>query len=143
MANFTALSLKSTILDALAEFLGTYEYSNGLSITAFKIEGTGVELDANNRPLAKPMRVQGLECVLVYNNNEIYEGGVGGGWSIEAESEIILKQWNPTETTIAASSALRQSINQFIKPGAYPRIPRNKALGAIETQSYTLYQFTV
>lgn len=143
MANFTAQSLKSRILDVLAAFLGTYEYSNGLTITAFKTEGLGVELDVNNKPLAKPMRVQGLECVLTYASNDIYEGGIGGGWSIESESEIILKQHNPAETTIAASAALRQSISEFIKSGTYPRIPRNSALGNLETQSYTLYQFTV
>lgn len=126
----TLPEIRSRIVSALADELGTYTY-------------TGVAGDTDNSPAIKIDRgaypsgyqepkVTGLEVVI---EPEIaspgYAARLGGDFELSHQSRITLKQWDPGETTLTARSLLlKEFTNLFDSPPV--RVPRAEALGAPE-----------
>lgn len=120
--------LRSAIATALADQIGSYIFSQGLSTQALRI-------DDGSEPYPEDPEVQGLEVVIRPEVRVSQSLRLGGDRIQSRRHEVVLKQWDINRTTKAARDALL-----LVLPveGEAPIVPRSSALDTLETCTLTI-----
>lgn len=126
------LELRSTIETALADHLGTYLYSNGLTVPAIWVEEGETLLERS---------IAGLE-VVIRPSLEVPIALTLDGYSQTFTAMVTLKQWDVEQTTLEAMPLLLSALRSidFLQVGSPRRIVRSSKLDNIETLSVPISQ---
>lgn len=119
--------LQQRLIDALGPLLGTYTSLSGETTPAIVIDDTG------NSP--QGMSASGLEVVIQPEASASVTAMLGSN-KIAAETTVLLKQWDLSDTTIAATEALLLAIDEITDVA--PRVVRSSVLDNIESRRLTL-----
>jgi hypothetical protein len=114
--------LRTRLINALGNLLGTYTTLAGQTLPAILIDDAGTP---------RGMRVTGLEVSIQPEINSTIIPMLGSN-QLNFETVVTLKQWDLTTTTIAATEAILLGIDEVVRVGA--RVPRNTILDNIETR---------
>jgi hypothetical protein len=125
------LDLRSSVSTALTGLIGTYTYQSSLTTTAIRVEPGATPSADNERPV-----VTGLEVVIQPFFTAAYSPLMDRSSLTEWETNITLKQWAITGTTLPALDALQQSLDNIKSIG--PRVLRNSARDTIEQVTITI-----
>ncbi len=122
-------TLRTRILERMSGLLGTYTFTTGKSVPAIAIDDQGLYPPAGTE-------VQGLEVVVIPAINANYAPLLGGG-VINHQSQLILKQWDSSSDTVAATLRIVGILGNRVSIG--PRLVPVKSLGNIETRTITFF----
>lgn len=125
----SAQELKDALLLSLAEQLGTYSFSNGITVAAIRI-------DDGASPYPEEPQVDGLEIVIV-PQIEVSVQVLMGGYQDTHSTLIALKQWTIDKTTTPSRGPLLATLSQFpsLNIRSLRRIIRSSKLDNVETLS--------
>lgn len=126
--------LRSTVLVALGDHLGTYTFSNGQTVAALRV-------DDGSAPYPEQPAVSGLEAV-IRPRLEVPVILMLGGYQQQFGSEIVLKQWDDALTTLPAMQALLPYLNAMdsVNIRQIVRVTRSSLLDNIETLTIPISQ---
>lgn len=124
--SFDVLTVRSLVASALASDLGTYTFSNAATTPALRVE-TGSQ-DYPERPT-----VSGLEVIIKPRTDTAYTPMLAGDFALDDRGEVILKQWDTSRNTIAATNKLLKTLQPYIE-SVEPRIQRDELLDTVEQQ---------
>lgn len=114
--------LRLKFLGILESELGTYTLSNGRVIPAIAVDNGGIYPPPGTT-------TEGLEAVIIPAQG-IVPTPMLKGKLIEFQHALILKQWNPTKTTLNALILVLEHLSGEVKVGV--RLPPNSELQTIE-----------
>ena len=131
--------IRDRIATALAGEIGSKTYATATgeaTVTALTVDyGTYQEVGGKLWP-QKPKRNSGLEVVIEPEIDSLWTPLLGGDYDLKHNTRVVLKQWDPADTTISARSAfIREFGNAITTVG--PRQPRVSSLGSIEQIQFT------
>lgn len=118
----TLQELRAEIATILADELGTYTYSGGLTTPALRVD------DGLSPPVEEP-NVTGLEVVLQPHQDMSLRPMLAGDKRFDESIFIVLKSWDVNNTTKAARELL---IKELEIDRIEPLQPRNNVLDVIE-----------
>lgn len=97
MSELTPQLLRDRVQVLLAALLGQYTWDGGAQTPAIRIEPPPFEIVPT---------CTGLECVIQASPSLEPSRAAGGGLHLQRTWRVVLKQWNPAQTTQAAAEAL-------------------------------------
>lgn len=125
-----ALQLRQTIEDAIADLIGTYTFTTGQSTPATAVLRGGEQFPPPGTV------VEGLEVVIFYP--ELTPGDLLGGYVVENQWTIHLKQWDESKTTNEAFRGILSAIGN-VKSSI--KVPANKERNIPEMVRIVLHDF--
>ena len=120
-------ALKTEVSTLLAGLIGTYTFSEGQQTDAIRI-------DDGAEPYVEQPTVTGLEVVIRPETAIAGQMMLAGDRRLDFTSQIVLKQWDLSQSTQAAREALTKNL-------AFTDcviVPRSTVLDSIETCQITL-----
>lgn len=135
----TIASLRSRLASALASVIGTktYRLADGSTTTVDAITidyGTAPQVGSETwNQIAESH--DGLEVVIQPEMQPIYVATLGG-YYLQHQTNVLLKQWSPNDNVLSARSLLMLEFGNEID-SVGPRVPRDGTFNKVEFQTFT------
>lgn len=133
--------IRDRVQVALSSYIGTrvYSMSSGdASVPALVIDyGKYQEVGGSVWP-SKVKRQTGLEVVIQPQTEIDFEPFQGGQYGLQYTTTVTLKQWDVTDSVIAAATALIRGIPDLLAPGPYIRVQRARGIDIVESQTFSI-----
>ena len=139
--SLTIAQLRSRLASGLAEVLGTKTYRTATgqtaTVSALTIDYGDVPQSGGSDWFQVAEAHDGLEVVIRPEISSNFSPRLGGDFTLQHNTEIVLKQWDPSGTVLQARSLLLLELGNLIDTVG-PRVPRDGTFNAVEFQTFTL-----
>lgn len=133
--------IRDRVQTALSSYLGTRTYSTAsgdADIPALVID-YGRYQDVSGTTWAGKVKKQtGLEVVIQPQTQFDLEIFHGNQFGLQYTTTVTLKQWDMTDSVVAAATALVRAIPDLLAPGPSIRVQRNSDIDTVESQAFSI-----